>query len=155
MLATVVWLGGLSAMALIVIPAAHKSLDADAYASFLGRVQERLQQIAWLSLLILGATGLFQMSASPHYEGFLAITNPWSVAILIKHIAVLLMVATSAYSTWGLLPAMRRLALLRSAGRSIQPDAPARIARRELLLLRTNLALSVLVLALTAWARSS
>ena len=155
MLATVAWLGGLSSLALIVIPAAHKSMDADVYASFLGRVQVRLQQIGWLSLITLGATGLFQMSANPNYHGFLAISNPWAMAILTKHIVVLLMVGVSAYTTWGLMPKIRRMALLRSAGRDIHPEETDRIAHRELLLLRINLVLSVLVLALTAWARSS
>jgi uncharacterized membrane protein len=155
MLATVAWLGGLAALALIVIPAAHKSLDADAYGIFLGRVQQRLQQVGWLCLVTLGATGMFQMSASPNYHGLLAITNTWAVAILSKHIAVLLMVVVSAYSTWGLMPAMRRMALLRSAGRAVPQAETSRLASRELLLLRLNLVLSLLVLALTAWARSS
>lgn len=155
MLATVAWIGGLASMALIVLPAARKTLDAQAYAAFLGRVQERLQQVGWLSLIILGATGMFQMSASPHYEGLLAIVNPWAVAILSKHVAILLMVAVSAYSTWGLMPAMRRMALLRSAGRDVPASESARLAGREMLALRLNLVLSLVVLALTAWARSS
>ena len=42
LLATVVWIGGLASMALIVLPAARRSLDDSAFAGFLGRVQERL-----------------------------------------------------------------------------------------------------------------
>jgi uncharacterized membrane protein len=155
MLATIAWLGGLSALALIVLPAARSSLEPAAYSSMLGRVQSRLQMIGWLSLLILGATGMFQMSANPNYSGFLTIENDWAVAIFIKHIGVILMVAVSAYSTWGLLPALRRLALLRSLGKSGTQEEAARLEKRELLLLRINLAISIFVLAMTAWARAA
>ena len=96
MLATVAWLGSLSGLALIFLPAARKSLDLPTYALLLGRIQPRVQQIGWLSLVILGATGMFQMSANPNYHGFLSIDTPWAKAILTKHLAVLVMVALSA-----------------------------------------------------------
>lgn len=155
LLATVTWIGGLAAMAVIVLPAAQRTLDSQSYSNFLRRVQDRLQIVGWMSLLVLGATGMFQMSANRNYNGFLAIDNPWAAAILAKHIAILVMVAASAYSTWGLMPALRRAALLRAAGRPVGETEENRLARREAMLLRVNLGLSVLVLALTAWARVS
>lgn len=155
MLATVTWIGGLSALALIVLPAAKRSLDDAAYAALLNRIQPRLQQVGWLSLAVLGATGMFQMSASSSYSGFLAIDNPWAVAIFSKHVVILLMVAASAYSTWGLMPALQRLALLRAKGKKVDDADALRLARQERLLLTVNLVLSALVLAFTAWARVS
>jgi uncharacterized membrane protein len=137
------------------MPAARRSLDAGAYAAFLGDVQERLQQVGWLSLAVLGVTGMFQMSASPNYNGFMAIDSPWAAAILFKHAAIGLMVLASAYSTWGLLPQMKRAALLRAAGRSVDEESARRLLARESTLLRVNLLLSLVVLALTAWARIS
>jgi uncharacterized membrane protein len=153
MLATVVWIGGLAALSILVLPAARKALDAGAYAALLESIQRRLDPLGWLCLLLLLATGLVQMSANPHYQGFLAITNRWAVAILIKHIVFAGMTAVSAYLTWGLLPALRRTALLQARGRAVG-DAE-RLHSRELLLLRVNLILGILVLALTALARSS
>ena len=155
MLATVSWIGGLATLAVIVLPAARRSLDETAYSAFLGRVQERLQQVGWLSLLVLGGTGMFQMSANRNYNGFMAIDNPWATAILAKHAVILVMVAVSAYSTWGLMPALRRNALLRAAGRTVSDSEVKRLARQERLMLGLNLGLSALVLALTAWARVS
>jgi uncharacterized membrane protein len=155
MLATVAWLGGMAALALFVLPAARKNLDAAGYSELLGRIQPSLQLVGWMSLFVLGATGMFQMSASPNYHGFLAIDHPWAAAMLSKHVAVLVMVGLSAYNTWGLLPAMRRLALIRLAGKPLPEQAARRLARRETWLLNLNLALSVIVLALTAWARAS
>ena len=155
MLATVTWLGGLATLAILVIPNARKMLNADDYARFLEKMQSRLQQVGWFSLAVLTGTGMFQMSAHPSYEGFLAIENSWSVAILAKHAVVALMVVVSAYNTWGLTPALRRLALMRAAGKDLQADAIKRLQKQEDLLLILNGGLSVVVLLLTAVARAS
>ncbi len=154
MLATVVWLGGLAAVSLFVLPAARKTLEPAAFGSLLTQIQARLQPVGWFSLAVLALTGMFQMSASPFYEGLLAIGNAWSVAILAKHLVIGLMVLASAYMTWGLLPALQRTVLLRAAGRKVDEDRAAALQRREVWLLRLNLALSVVVLALTALARA-
>lgn len=155
MLATVTWLGGLAALAILVIPNARKTLSAENYTLFLEKVQSRLQQVGWFSLVVLTGTGMFQMSAHPAYEGFLAIENSWSVAILAKHGVVVLMIAVSAYNTWGLTPALRRLALMRTAGKELQPETTARLQKQEDFLLMLNGILSVVVLLLTAVARAS
>lgn len=155
MLATVIWIGGLASLSLIVLPAAHKTLEPGAYSALLTRLQAGIQQTGWFSLAVLTATGLFQMSASRFYGGFLAINNPWSVAILSKHIAVGLMVLVSGYVTWGVLPRIQRTALLRAAGRLVAPEVSASLERQEVTMLRVNLILSVIVLLLTAWARSA
>lgn len=152
MLATVVWLGGLAALALIVFPAARRIMDADAFAKLLDAIQHRLDPVAWLSLAVLIATGMFQMSANPNYSGLLAIDNRWAAVILLKHIVFGGMVIASAYQTWGVLPGLRRLALRQARGL----DAPEleTLRKRETTLLTANLALAVIVLALTAMARS-
>jgi uncharacterized membrane protein len=153
MIATVVWVGGLAALGFVVLPSARQALDAGAFAVFLEKVQRRLDPLSWLSLAVLVATGLFQMSASPFYKGFLAINNRWAVAILSKHALVGLMIAVSAYMTWVLLPNLRRIALLEARGRGT--SEAERLRNRELFLLRLNLAFGILVLALTAVARTS
>lgn len=155
MLATVVWIGGLAAVSLIVLPAARKTLDSPAFSALLSRLQASLQRIGWFSLAVLIVTGMFQMSSNPFYHGFLAISNDWAVAILTKHLVIGLMILTSAYATWGLLPALQRTALLRAAGRVVEESKVAALENREVWLLRANLALAVIVLLLTAWARSA
>lgn len=155
MLATVAWIGSLVALALIVIPAASKALDPLLYSALLLQIQTRLQPVGWFSLAVLGVTGMFQMSANPSYQGFLAIANPWAVAILVKHLAIGLLVLASAVMTWGVLPALRRAALLRAAGKQVEEAGFLRMARSESRLLVVNLVLSLLILALTAWARAA
>jgi hypothetical protein len=103
---------------------------------------------------------MFQMSANPNYEGFLAFTNRWALAILIKHVVFLVMVGISVYLTWFLLPNLARLALrqahIRQTGVQSTPDEEIQdMQKRELFLLRLNLILGVIVLALTSIARAS
>jgi uncharacterized membrane protein len=157
MVATVAWIGGLAALAVVVVPAARRALDEAAYSKFLAGLQKRFDPLGWISLLVLSGTGLFQMSANPNYQGFLAFENRWAVAILTKHLVFLAMIAVSAALTWGVLPRLQRLALLASARRGAPPDPSetARLQRQEARLLRLNLLLALVVLALTALARAS
>ena len=153
MLATVVWIGGLAALILFVLPTAQRNLEAQAYARLVEKAQRRLDPLAWLSVVVLVGTGLFQMSASPNYEGFLAIRNRWAAAILIKHLVFFGMVGVSAYLSWGVMPRLERFALLRARGQET-PEA-ARLQRREVRLLWLNLVLGAIALGLTAVARAS
>ncbi len=162
MLATVVWIGGLSSLALVVLPAASRMLDDAAYATLLGDLQRRLDTLGWFSLAVLTGTGLIQMSASPNYQGFLAISNRWAAAILIKHLVIVVMVGVSAAITWGVLPGLRRAALrvgqAGSAAASADPERIRQVKRASQAntrLIRINLILSVIVLALTAIARAT
>lgn len=153
MLATVVWIGGLAALVLFVLPTARGNLDANTYATLLEKVQRRLDPLGWLSLIVLTGTGLFQMSANPNYQGFLSITNRWATAILAKHLLFISMIGISGYLTWGVMPVMQRMAFLRAKGQET-PNAE-RLQRREVRLLRLNLILGIIVLGLTAVARAS
>ena len=153
LLATIVWIGGLALMALVVWPAARAALGPGAPLAALWREwQRRFNPLAWVSLAALTATGMYQMAASPHYNGFLKIDNGWALAILLKHFAVGGMVLIGAYMQWGLQPALARLALLEAKGRPA-PELAA-LQRREQMALRLNLICGVLVLALTALARA-
>jgi uncharacterized membrane protein len=155
MLATAAWVGGLAAFALIILPAARKGLPVETYHTYFARISARLQQIGWFSLVVLVITGMFQMSAHPQYEGFLAIGSTWSLAILIKHIVIGAMVAISAYISWGLNPAYQRLALLKAKGALADDGQLLRLQRREVMALQLMLGTAVIVLLLTALARVS
>lgn len=153
LLATVVWIGGLTVAALFLFPIAQRTLDPSAYAFFLDRFRKRFNPFAWLCLAILAGSGLLQMSVSPQYEGFLVIQNPWSVAIFFKHIAFGLMTIVSAWMTWGIFPHLNRLAWLRAHGQRNGNADAERFLRSELFWMRVNWVLSLIVLLLTAAAR--
>ena len=151
--ATVTWVGSLAGVSLLVLPAMQRSLDAETQLVFIEALQKRLEPIAWFSMSLLLVTGLFQMSVNPHYDGFLSTSTQWSLAILIKHILGIVMVVVSAIQTWEVIPAIRR-AIVRSKKTS-NPGQIESLRRREVILLRMNFGLSLLILLATAFARAS
>lgn len=151
LLATVLWVGGLAMLALVVWPAARARLGAGPEAGrFLADLQRRFNPLAWFSLAVLGGTGMLQMTANRHYDGFLTINSPWAAALLVKHAAILAMVVCGAATQWWVQPQIARLNLLAERGRPA-PDLE-RLRRRELWLLRLNLAGALLTLVCTAIA---
>lgn len=166
MLATVIWIGSLATLTILILPAARKALDIPAYAKLVAELQRRLDPVGWFSLALLVGTGLLQMSANPNYHGFLAIEGRWASAIFFKHLVFLGMVGVSSYLTWGLLPRIQRNTLRQARRQVVENDSgtqesqqwmkeASRLQRQEAMLLRINLALGILILALTAVARAA
>jgi uncharacterized membrane protein len=152
-LATVSWVGSLASISFLILPAMKRALDAETQLVFLEAMQKRLEPIAWFSMSLLVLTGLFQMSVNPHYDGFLSISTQWSLAILSKHLLGIVMVVVSAIQTWEVIPAIRR-AIVKSR-KSKNTDELNALRQREILLLRMNFGLSVLILLATAFARAA
>jgi uncharacterized membrane protein len=152
MLATVVWVGSLAAINLLFLPASTRTLKLVDQLSFVTALQKRLEPLAWFCMGILLVTGLFQMSTSEHYDGFASISTQWSLSILIKHGFAVIMVVVSAIQTWEVLPAIQRTLLKKD---KVDEAELAKLQKRETLLLRVNLLLSVLILGATAFARVS
>jgi uncharacterized membrane protein len=153
LLATVTWVGSLAGVSFLVLPAMQRSLNPETQLVFLEAMQKRLEPIAWFSMSLLLVTGLFQMSVNPHYDGFLSTSTQWSLAILAKHLLGIIMVVVSAIQTWEVIPAIRR-AIIKSK-KSNNTEELDSLRRREILLLRTNFGLSILILLATAFARAS
>lgn len=152
MLATVTWIGSLAAINLLVLPASHRTLKLADQLSFIAALQKRLEPLAWFCMGLLLVTGLFQLSTSPHYDGFLSLSTQWSFAILIKHGLAVIMVVVSAVQTWEVLPAIRRTLMKKDQA---DEEQLAILQRKEVNLLRINLLLSALILGATAVARVS
>jgi uncharacterized membrane protein len=131
----------------------QRSLDPETQLVFIEAMQKRLEPIAWFCMSLLLATGLFQMSVNPHYDGFLSTSTQWSLAILTKHLLGIIMVVVSAIQTWEVIPAIRR-AIVKSK-KSKNTEELDTLRRREVLLLRMNFGLSILILLATAFARAS
>lgn len=153
MLATVAWIGAIVSISILILPAAHKSLKPADLLAFLEAMQKRLEPLAWFSLGLLVATGMFQLSANPHYNGFFDTSTQWSLAILVKHGLVAVMVVVSAVQTWEVLPAIRRVLMRREKGANEMEIV--QLQKREERLLRMNFILSILILGATALARSA
>ena len=154
MAATIVWIGGIFFQAAVLTPALSKALPSENEARFMEALRRRFDPLAWLSLATLIATGLTQMSANPNYSGFLVVGNAWSMAILSKHLVIGLMILVASYQTWILYPELNRNMLARAAKAEVGPDA-ARLNARQTGTARLNLVLGIVVLALTAIARTA
>lgn len=153
LLATVTWVGSLASISFLILPAMQRALNPETQLVFIEAMQKRLEPIAWFSMSLLVVTGLFQMSVNPHYDGFVSVSTQWSLAILTKHLLGIVMVVVSAIQTWEVIPAIRR-AIIKSK-KSKNPDELETLRRREILLLRMNFGLSILILLATAFARAS
>jgi uncharacterized membrane protein len=151
-LATVTWIGSLISISVLVLPASNRTLEPADRLRFISALQKRLEPLAWFCMGLLVVTGLFQMSANVHYNGFLSTSTQWSLAILIKHSLAVVLVVVSAIHTWEVLPAIRRTLMRKDKA---PPDELVRLEKRELLLLRTSLFLAALILVATAVARSA
>jgi uncharacterized membrane protein len=152
MLATVTWIGSLAAINILVLPASHRTLKLADQLGFISALQKRLEPLAWFCMGLLLVTGLFQLSTSPHYDGFLSLSTQWSFAILVKHGLALVMVVVSAIQTWEVLPAIQRTLMKKEKAGETEL---VKLQKKELLILRVNLTLSALILAATALARVS
>src|SRR3989304_5462144 len=152
MLATVTWIGSLAAINILVLPASNRALKLKDKLNFITALKNRLEPLAWFCMGLLLVTGLFQLSTSPHYDGFLSLSTQWSFAILIKHGLAIIMVVVSAIQTWEVLPAIQRT--LMKKGKADEEEL-RNLQRKEIILLRINLLLSALILGATAVARGS
>lgn len=152
LLATVVWLGGLTTLTLVAWPAFSRVLQGNAESKdwLFEALERRLRPLANISLAVLVATGLIQMGGNPNYGGFLHITDIWSLSLLLKHITVGGMIFLSVVTRWAVCPALNRAALLaqRNAAQGAVMQRELRRCLRHLVAL--NLALGVLVLIFTA-----
>ena len=153
LLATVTWVGSLAGISFLILPAMQRALEPETQLVFIEAMQKRLEPIAWFSMSLLLVTGLFQMSVNPHYDGFLSVSSQWSLAILTKHLLGIIMVVVSAIQTWEVIPAIRRAIVRSKKGKNAEELHSLR--RREVLLLRMNFGLSILILLATAFARAS
>ena len=154
MAATIVWIGGLFFQAVILTPVLSSASSTRDDPRFLESVRRRFDPLAWLALAVLIVTGLTQMSANPSYSGLLVIKNLWSAALLSKHLAIGLMILVAGYQTWILYPQMNRSVLAQAAGTDMGADTGF-FKRRQARTIQLNLVLGVIVLALTAVARTA
>ncbi len=154
LVATVVWIGGLTTLTLLVIPEARRVLaENPALDRFFSRLRTRFLPLTHFSLVVLVVTGLIQMTADSNYRGVLQFSNTWTRVILLKHVAVAGMLICGLVLQFAIMPGLERARLLAERGKG-DPSQHERLRRSERRLTWVNLALGILVLAFTAWATS-
>gem|GEM_PF-102814 len=151
LLATVLWLGGLTTLTLIAWPALlHLEGQTPKGRQVLDALEQRFRPLANISLIVLLVTGMIQMGGDPHYQGFLKITDAWSVGMFIKHILVVLMIVISVILQAGIQPALVRARLTARHNAAQGQASEERLYRRLRILTMLMLVLGGLVLLMTA-----
>ncbi len=155
MSATVVWIGGLFYFSVILAPILRNASFLQKDPAFLEAIRRRFNPLAWLSLVALIITGLMQMTGNPGYTGLFSFDSTWALAILIKHIAIIAMIILAVVQTWIVQPKLSRALLRQALHPDIQTNEQNHLVHRTMRLTRINLLLGILVLLLTAVARTS
>jgi uncharacterized membrane protein len=150
-LAAVTLVGSLVATSILILPAV-RTLDSLDQLNLIAAIQKRMEPAVWFSLSLLIVTGLFQMSLNVHYNGFLSVSNQWTIAILVKHILVVTLIVVSAVQTWDVFPTIRRLLLRKDKA---SQEEILKLQGRAVWLLRANLILAILILGATAFMRAA
>jgi uncharacterized membrane protein len=152
--ATVIWIGGLLITMLLVWPAIRRTLETSpTLYRLLTQVRKRFYPMSNLALVALLVTGLFQMTANVHYEGFMTFANPWSKVMLLKHLVVGLMAVTGLILQYGVAPELERTSLILEHGKGTDETDSRwqQLRQRETWLTWVNGLLGLSVLAFSAW----
>lgn len=88
-LATVVFIGYFVVQALVDVPALAANNDGQA----LSEISKRSRPWLYASMFTVAVTGIYLMLVDPKYLGIGSFSNSWSIAMLLKHILVVIMIA--------------------------------------------------------------
>lgn len=95
---TAVWIGGLIALGLTVMPAARQVLGkGPQMKTLMDAVQKRLSVLVYVSMAGLVLTGLLQSNRNPAFQGLFSLGNAYSTFLTLKHVLVMLMIAVALY----------------------------------------------------------
>jgi len=172
---TVTWVGGLITLGVIVVPTARKTLGrGPEMQRLMSAIQGRLRWFVWASVAGLVLTGILLSRRSEEFQGFFSWGDTYSVALTLKHVAVLVMIAAALARSLFLTRSapggpeagangLRNAAKTNTLAEAlVAPSAspaggapgarphPPRAARASMVLLYVNIALGVLVLFLSA-----
>ncbi len=128
-----VWMGGMITTLLSFSPAVREVLGAGPQTKKIMSTYQKKQGIlVYISIVGLALTGVLLSNRSPEFVRLFSFGNPYSIALSLKHIIVLIMIAIALY---------RSLVLGRQKG----PSSPAR-EKLNIRLLIINVVLAVLVI---------
>ena len=90
-IATVVFIGHPLLLTVIYLPA-FGTAKAEIAGPILSDLSKRSRPWMYASLVVFMVTGIYLMIVDPNYRGVGNFANPWSIAMLIKHILIFVMI---------------------------------------------------------------
>lgn len=103
LIASVVWLGGITLILFVAIPAAKMVMGTEA-ASLMGEISARFSRIANYSILALVVTGAIIMALGGQPTGPKPLGSTWLLALIIKHALAVGMVGVHFFRILALAP---------------------------------------------------
>ena len=136
LIATVVWIGGITFILFIAIPSAKQVLGGEA-GKLMGEISKRFTPIANYSITLLIVTGVVLTAVNEQFLGIGNLGNNWSLGLIGKHVFVLGMVAVHFY---------RGLVLAPRIARTEPASKKASLQKLSLNLVKANFCLGLIVL---------
>jgi len=102
---TVIWMGGMMVMLFAYMPAVKEALGPGPQTKkVLGAFKKKQRIWVWVSMAGLVLTGLLMGNRHPEYGGLFSFSNPYSIALTVKHILVIVMIGIALYRSIVLAP---------------------------------------------------
>lgn len=144
LIATVVWIGGISMILLVIMPGAKASLESGPVISGLMKeISKRFTFMANISIVVLIITGIIIVLYDKTVTYNLDFSIHWNLAMFLKHIIAAFMMIIHFYRGLLLIPKIGKL--------SAQGEEPSviRLQKFSLNLVKANLVLGVIILAIS------
>ncbi len=139
LLATVIWIGGITFILFIAIPSSKQVLGADA-GKLMGEISKRFTPLANYSIIFLIVTGIALTGFNKQFSGIGIFENSWTLVLVLKHILVLGMVVVHFY---------RGLVLSPKIVKTTSVTEKATLQKLSLNLVKVNFSLGLLTLLLS------
>lgn len=139
LIATVIWIGGITFILFIAIPSAKQVLGAEA-GKLMGEISKRFTPIANYSIILLIVTGAVLTAVNKQFLGIGNFGNSWSLGLIMKHVLVFVMVAVHFY---------RGLVLAPKIAKTDAVSEKTSLQKLSLNLVKVNFCLGAIVLLLS------
>ena len=146
-MATVIWIGGMFTNMIILRPAAIKALNPADAGRLIGAVMKRFRVIVYVSIVLLGVTGIPLKIINENYISIINFENNWEIVSFIKHICYGILVILAVYSFEVIAPKMSKLA---PNGPS---DALSRLQKRQMIAGASAFLAALIILILSSLMR--
>ena len=139
LVATIIWIGGITFILFIAMPSSRQVLGADA-GKLMGEIAKRFTPLANYSIAFLVITGIVLAGLNKEFSGFGILKNNWTMVLTLKHILVFGMVSIHFY---------RGLVLAPKIKRTTSDTDKATLQKLSINLVKVNFGLGMLVLLLS------
>ena len=139
LIATVIWIGGITFILFIAIPSTKQVLGTES-GKLMGEISKRFTPLANYSIILLIITGLVLTGFNKQFSGIGNFKNNWTLVLTLKHVLILGMVAVHFY---------RGLVLSSKIVKTESIAEKASLRKLSLNLVKVNFCAGLLVLLLT------